>query len=67
VSIDPRYSALRQEFEYGLNYIISGHNARISAYRRYGDIETKGFAGNFGPNATGNKVDSFHVALQLQY
>jgi hypothetical protein len=67
VSIDPLYSALRQEFEYGVNYIISGHNARISAYGRYGDIDSKGFVGSFGPNATGNKVDSFHVALQLQY
>ncbi len=66
-SIDPLQSALRQEFEYGVNYIISGHNARISAYGRYGDIDTKGFFSNFGPNATGNKVDSFHVALQLQY
>jgi hypothetical protein len=66
-SIDPRYSAMRQEFEYGVNYIISGHNARISVYGRYGDIETKGFFNNFGPNATGNKVDSFHVALQPQY
>ncbi len=67
VSIDPLYSAMRQEWEYGLNYIISGHNARISVYGRYGDLETKGFFNNFGPNATGNKVDSFHVALQLQY
>jgi hypothetical protein len=67
VSIDPLYSALRQEWEYGLNYIISGHNARVSVYGRYGDLETKGPFNNFGPNATGNKVDSFHVALQLQY
>ena len=66
VSIDPRYSALRQEFEYGVNYIISGHNARISAYGRYGDIETKGL-NSYGLNTTGNKIDSFHVALQLQY
>ncbi|MBX3327932.1 MAG: hypothetical protein U0223_14905 [Nitrospira sp.] len=64
-SVDPRYSAMRQEFEYGVNYIISGHNARISAYGRYGDLETKWI--NYGPNAAGNKVDSFHVALQLQY
>lgn len=64
-SVDPRYSAMRQEFEYGVNYIISGHNARISAYGRYGDLETKWI--NYGPNASGNKVDSFHVALQLQY
>lgn len=66
-SIDPRYSAMRQEFEYGVNYIISGHNARISAYGRYGDLETKGAFNGFGPDASGNKVDSFHVALQLQY
>jgi hypothetical protein len=66
VSIDPRYSAMRQEFEYGVNYIISGHNARISAYGRYGDIDSKGFV-NYTPTAAGNKVDSFHVALQMQY
>jgi hypothetical protein len=66
VSIDPRYSAMRQEFEYGVNYIISGHNARISAYGRYGDIDSKSFV-NYTPGATGNKVDSFHVALQMQY
>ncbi|NGZ98139.1 MAG: hypothetical protein CV089_18765, partial [Nitrospira sp. WS110] len=66
-SIDPLYSAMRQEWETGVNYIIAGHNARISAFYRYGDLNTKGFFSNFGPNATGNKVDSFHVALQLQY
>lgn len=66
-SIDPLYSAMRQEWETGVNYIIAGHNARISAFYRYGDLNTKGFFSNFGPNASGNKVDSFHVALQLQY
>ncbi len=67
-SISPLYSAMRQEFEYGVNYIISGHNARIAAYGRYGDMETKGaLAGPFSPNDSGNKVDSFHVAFQLQY
>jgi hypothetical protein len=68
-SIDPLYSAMRQEWEYGVNYIISGHNARISAYGRYGDIESKSLTG-FGPGVGGpnqGKVDSFHVALQLQY
>lgn len=65
-SIDPRYSAMRQEYEYGVNYIISGHNARISAYGRYGDIDSKSFV-NYSPGANGNKVDSFHVALQMQY
>lgn len=65
-SIDPRYSAMRQEFEYGLNYIISGHNARVSMYGRYGDITTKGLT-DYSTMADGNKVDSFHVALQMQY
>ena len=58
---------MRQEWETGVNYIISGHNARVSAFYRYGDINTKGFAGGFGPGVAGDKVDSFHVALQLQY
>ncbi len=67
-SIDPRYSNTRQEWETGVNYIIAGHNARISAYYRYGDFN--GSAGGFSFMAPGQavqKVDSFHVALQLQY
>lgn len=67
-SIDPNYSAMRQEVEPGVNYVISGHNARISAYYRYGDINTKGFAGPvYTPTTAGEKVSSFHVALQMQY
>ena len=66
-SIDPRYASMRQEWEYGLNYIISGHNARVSVYGRYGDIESKGFVAIPGVNESRGKVDSFHVALQLQY
>jgi len=65
-SIDPLYSDLRAEWETGINYIIDGFDARVSAYYRYGDSYTKG-TGNFGPNVVGDKVDSFHVALQLQY
>jgi hypothetical protein len=57
---------MRQEFEYGVNYIIAGHNARISAYGRYGDITTKSLV-DYSPTAAGDKVDSFHVALQMQY
>lgn len=68
-SIDPRYGNMRQEWEPGINYIISGHNARVSAFYRYGDLM------NYGGPAGGNyinvqdrgRVDSFHVALQLQY
>jgi hypothetical protein len=51
-----------------VNYIIAGHNARISAYYRYGDLN--GSPGGFSFMAPGQlvqKVDSFHVALQMQY
>ncbi len=73
-SIDPRYGNMRQEWEPGINYVISGHNARISAFYRYGDLMNFGpsggggtgnFIGGFG--TTNQRVDSFHVALQLQY
>jgi hypothetical protein len=68
-TISPSYSSYRSEWEFGTNYIISGFNARLSAYYRYGDIETKGFVGPgvFAPGVTGAEVSSFHVALQMQY
>ena len=69
-SIQPLHNIpMREEWEAGLNYIISGFNARLSAYYRYGDIETKGFVGPtfFTPGVTGPKVDSVHFALQMQY
>jgi hypothetical protein len=67
-SIDPRYANLRQEWETGVNYVIAGHNARVSAYYRYGDFN--GSPGGFfaiAPEQPVQKVDSFHVAVQLQY
>jgi hypothetical protein len=67
-SIDPRYGQMRQEWEPGINYVISGHNARVSAFYRYGDLMNHGgpAGGNYLENGIG-RVDSFHVALQLQY
>ena len=58
-------SANRNEWQGGVNYVIDGHNARVAAFYTYGDLRTKGAM--YGPNASGDKVDSFHVALQLQY
>jgi hypothetical protein len=70
-TISPTYSSYRSDWEFGTNYIISGFNARVSAYYRYGDILTKGFVGGgngvYGPGVTGAEVSSFHVALQMQY
>jgi hypothetical protein len=66
--ISPLYANMRNEWETGVNYVIAGHNARVSAYYRYGDLN--GSAGGFfaiAPEQAVQKVDSFHVAVQLQY
>jgi hypothetical protein len=64
--ISPINSAQREEWEAGANYVIDGHNARLSAYWTYGDINTKGFFA-YGPGVSGGRQDAFHLALQLQY
>jgi hypothetical protein len=62
---EPDFSADREEAELGVNYIISGHNARISAFYQYGDIATKGL--NYTPGAGGDKINAIKVAMQLQF
>ena len=64
-NVAPTTSALREEWEAGVNYVIDGYNARLSAFWQYGDLMTKGL--NYNPNATGNRSDRFSVAFQLQY
>lgn len=64
-SISPNNSATRQETEAGTNYVISGHNARISAFWQYGDLASLG--GNYAPDATGSFSNAFKLAFQLQY
>ena len=68
-SVDPLYGNNRNEWEPGINYVISGHNARVSAFYRYGDLQSYGgpAGGNYITTAGKERVDSFHVALQLQY
>jgi hypothetical protein len=66
--INSQFSGAFNEFELGLNYVISGHNARMSAYWRTGNLATNG--GPLGANplaAAGQHQDSFVLALQLQY
>lgn len=71
VGLNSQFGGARNEFEFGLNYVIAGHNARISTYWRTGNIGgTSTFNGqnlNYAPGSTGQHIDSFHVALQLQY
>jgi len=62
--IDPDGSADRDEFEAGLNYIIDGHNARVSMFYQHGDIVTKGL--NYAPTAGGATVNAIRIAVQLQ-
>jgi len=63
-SVQPNHSSNREEIEGGVNYIIDGFNARISAYYQHGDLYTKGL--NYAPGVTGDKVDVFKLSFQLQ-
>jgi len=51
-----------------VNYIIDGHNARISLFYQYGDIATKNFVGpdTYAPDAPGKNVSAIRLAMQIQ-
>jgi hypothetical protein len=63
--INPDHSTDRNEFEGGLNYIIAGHNGRVSLFYQYGDLATKSNV-NFAPGVTGKKVNAVVLAMQVQ-
>lgn len=63
--INPDSSSDRDEIEGGINYIIDGHNARISMFYQHGDIATKGLV-NYAPGVSGDEVGAFKLAIQLQ-
>ncbi|MEO8338499.1 MAG: hypothetical protein ABI604_02145 [Nitrospirota bacterium] len=69
--LNSQFGGAREEFELGVNYVISGHNARISTYWRTGNIGSSAQFNNqnlsYAPGSTGQHVDNFTVALQLQY
>jgi hypothetical protein len=69
--LNSQFGGAREEYEVGTNYVISGHNARISTYWRTGTIgNSSTFNGQnlaYGPGSRGQHVDGFFVALQLQY
>jgi hypothetical protein len=60
----PDESTNRDEFEAGLNYVIDGHNARVSLFYQYGDIATKGL--NYAPHAAGDNISAIKLGIQLQ-
>jgi hypothetical protein len=64
-SVLPNNSQNRQETEVGTNYIVAGHNARLSTYWQYGNLSSLGT--NYADNATGGHHNAFKVAFQVQY
>jgi hypothetical protein len=65
--MNAQFAGAMEEWELGSNYVISGHNARFSAYWR--NSNTPGPAGGAGgwSAPAGQRNDSFVIALQLQY
>ncbi|MGQ0592101.1 MAG: hypothetical protein ACT4QB_05470 [Gammaproteobacteria bacterium] len=61
----PDGSSDRDEFETGVNYVIDGHNARVSLLYQYGDISSKGIF-NFGPDVEGDSESAVKLGIQLQ-
>lgn len=63
-SIQPDNSSNREEIKGGVNYVIDGFNARLSAYYQNGDLAVKG--ANYAPGVAGNAIDIFKISFQLQ-
>lgn len=61
---NPNNSPQRDEIEAGLNYVIDGHNARISLFYQYGDIATKGRV--YTSTVTGDDVNAVKLGIQIQ-
>lgn len=61
----PDGSSDRDEFETGVNYVIDGHNARVSLIYQYGDLSSKGIF-NFGPDVRGASESAVKLGIQLQ-
>jgi hypothetical protein len=64
-NVMPSTSSNREAYEGGINYVIDGHNARVSLSWTYGDILTKGL-GRFDSNVTGDHVNAVKLGFQLQ-
>ncbi len=63
--INPEDSSDRNEFEFGINYIMAGHNAKVALFFQHGDLATKSIV-NFAPGVSGDKVSALKLGIQLQ-
>jgi len=64
VNVEPTRSANRDVYEAGVNYVMDGHNAKVSLSWQYGDLLTKGL--NYSSDAPGDKVNSMNLGFQWQ-
>lgn len=64
VNVMPDNSANRDVYEAGVNYVIDGHNARVSLSWQYGDLLTKGL--DYSSTATGDSVNAMNLNFQWQ-
>jgi len=64
-AVFPDGSSDRDEIETGVNYVIDGHNARVSLLYQYGDLSSKGIF-NFGPDVRGDSESAVKLGIQLQ-
>lgn len=65
VNVLPSTSTNRNSYEGGVNYVIDGHNARVSLSWVYGDLLTKGL-GRFDSNVTGDSINAIKLGFQWQ-
>ena len=64
VNVAPSTSSTREMYEAGMNYIIDGHNAKVSLSWQYGDLLSKGL--NYTTTASGDKVNAMILGFQWQ-
>ncbi|WP_027160073.1 porin family protein [Methylobacter luteus] len=64
VNVLPDGSSDRDVVEGGVNYVIDGHNARVSLSWQYGDLLTKGL--DYSSTASGDDVNAIKLAFQWQ-
>jgi len=63
-NVDPQNSSERDEIEAGVNYVIDGHNARVSLFYEHGDIATEGL--DYRPGVRADEVSAVKLGLQIQ-
>lgn len=64
VNVAPSASSTREIYEGGVNYIIDGHNAKVSLSWQYGDLISKTL--NYSAGATGDYTSQALLGFQWQ-